>query len=490
MLEFSGNEKNGNASQHPAGYRKCAAYKNRIRFTPLQRIKMAKKLHFVGIGGNGMSALAQIHAMSGDTVTGSDRLLDKGYASLPLWEKLKALGIGLFAQDGNAITKDLDAVIFSSAIEDDNPDSIKTKELGLKTIHRSELLSEHVSSFKTVAVSGTSGKSTVTAMIYEILQRSGCSPSVITGAPIISLQDSGLLGNVSRGKSDILVIEADESDGSLVNYRPDIGLMLNLTKDHKELDILYAYFRKFKANCARFLVNADEKNLSEFAKGSMTFGLEKGDTRAENVRLEPFRCLFTVKGVEFTVPEPGLYNVQNSIAAIAAAVNLGVSLEDCAKSLAKFKGVARRFNSIGTYNGIEVIDDFAHNPAKISAAMSAAHLRGKRVLAFYQPHGYAPVKLLKNELIEAFAASLNAEDIIWFPEIYYIGGTVSKDVSSKDIVGPLRAKGKNANFTASREEIISEIAKSAKPGDVVIVMGARDPTLTDYARLLFNAISH
>ena len=434
-----------------------------------------------------MSALAQLHAMSGDNVSGSDRLLDKGYAGLPLWEKLQKLGISFTSQNGSGVNAGLDALVLSSAIESDNPELARAKELNIPVIHRSEMLADHVAKFKTTAVCGTSGKSTVTAMIYEILARAGKSPSLITGGQLISLQERGLWGNVFKGKSDLLVIEADESDGSLVNYHPEIAVMLNLTKDHKDLETLRGFFKKFRPNCGKFLVNADEPNLAEF-EATATFGIKSGNLRAEKVELDGFSCRFSAAGENFKVNFPGIHNVQNSLAAIAVCMELGVSPAFCASGLAEFKGVMRRFASVGKRGGVEVIDDFAHNPAKISAVLAAAKLRGKRVLAVWQPHGYAPVKLLKEELIEAFAASLSPEDRLWLPEIYYIGGTAEKDVSSKDIADALSARGINAVFALKRETIIPEIAAAAKPGDVVMVMGARDPTISDYARSILRGL--
>lgn len=436
-----------------------------------------------------MSALAQLHAMGGDTVSGSDRLLDKGFTALPMWEKLTALGVKLCGQTGEGITKGLDYLVLSSAIEKDNPDLIRARELGVKVVHRSELLASHVNRYRTIAVSGTSGKSSVTAMIYEILKFAGKSPSVITGGAILSLTEQGYVGNVAKGESDLLVIEADESDGSFVNYHPYAAVLLNITKDHKEMDVLYGYFDKFRANCKNFVINADEKNLARY-KGVKSFGINGGDTRAVNIHLDGFKSTFSVGTVNFEIHHPGKYNVQNAAAAIAVCTELGVDLETCARALARFKGVARRFNSVGTSNGVEVIDDFAHNPAKIEAALSAAHLRGKRVLLVYQPHGYAPVKLLRDELIETFERSLTADDIVWFPEIYYIGGTVEKDISSAFLASELCRRGRDARFIACREEIISDLAKAARPGDVAVVMGARDPTLTFYAKQVLGVLQN
>ncbi|NLO92347.1 MAG: UDP-N-acetylmuramate--alanine ligase [Elusimicrobia bacterium] len=450
---------------------------------------MAKKIHFVGIAGNGMSALAQIHAMSGDIVSGSDRLLDKGFTALPLWPVFKKLNIKLHRQDGSGVTPELNLVVLSSAIEDGNRDWDKAKDLKLPIAHRSELLARHISQYHTVAVSGTCGKSTTAAMIFEILEKAGRSPSIINGAALLSLQERGYAGNIYRGTSNLLVIEADESDGSLTNYHPAIGVFLNLSKDHKELPVLEGYFRQFRANCKKFLVNADEANLAEFrAGGEATFGVAHGSCRAENVELGPSSSSFTVDKVHFTLPHCGMHNVQNAIAAIAACRELDVPLKDCAEGLAGFRGVARRFASMGRVNDIEVIDDFAHNPAKIAAALAAAQLRGKRVLAFYQPHGYAPVKLLMKELVASFSSALRENDMLWMPDIYYIGGTADKTVSSKQLVDAIAANGRKAAYLPSRDDILPRIVETARPGDVIMVMGARDPSITDYARAMLAAL--
>lgn len=439
------------------------------------------KYHFTGIAGIGMSALAQLHAMQGDAVTGSDRLLDNKFNSLPVWENLKELGIKLYSQDASAVTDDLDYIVLSSAIESDNADLVKAKEKGIKILHRSQLLAQQVNSSKTLAVSGTSGKSTVTAMLFEILEHAGKQPSVITGGQILSLMDKGLYGNVKKGKSDCLVIEADESDGSFVNYRPETGIMLNLTKDHKEMDVLEDYFAKFKQNCKNFIVNADEPNLAQFSQNAYTFGIHKGDLKAHGIELFAKHTRFKIENTEFNLPLTGLYNVYNALAAAAAAYRLGVSLNICSEALVAFEGVFRRFNIIDETDGITVVDDFAHNPAKISAALSAAQLIGKRVLAVYQPHGYAPARLQKDELIEEISAALRPQDKIWFADIYYPGGTVERNISSKDLADGIFAKGKQAQYTPLRIDILTEVTREARPGDIIISMGARDPTLNQFA---------
>lgn len=447
------------------------------------------KIHFVGIGGVGMSALAQLHAMGGDIVTGSDRLISKGYRDLPLWDYLGRLNISLFPQDGSGLDEHTDLVILSSAIEADNPEIRKAKELDIPIMHRSELLAKHVAEHRTIAVSGTSGKSTTTAMIYEILAYAGKSPSVITGAAILSLQkEQGVFGNVYKGASDLLVIEADESDGSIVKYHPYLGLCLNLRKDHKEIDVLQGFFTQFVKNCKKAIVNVEEENLKTAAAGSKTFGLHSGDIHPQDIRANGFGSDFMINGQKFHLNIPGLHNVANATAAVAAALECDVDLKTCAEALEKFSGVARRFASIGSCNGIEVIDDFAHNPHKLHATIDAAHLRGKRVLAFYQPHAFTSIKMLTPEFVENLSQCIGTHDHIWLTEVYYPGGTVPEGVTSKNVYEGLLRNGVNASFDPCRERILAEMAAAAQPGDILLVLGARDPTLTAFAQKLLDGL--
>lgn len=447
------------------------------------------KIHFIGIGGVGMSALAQLHAMGKDEVTGSDRLISKGYTDMALWKYLKNLNIQLYPQDGSGIDGRTELVILSSAIEEDNPELQKAKKLGIPTMHRSELLAKHVASHRTIAVSGTSGKSTTTAMVYDILAFAGLSPSVITGASILSLQkEQGVFGNVYKGESDILVIEADESDGSIVNYKPHLGLCLNLQKDHKEIDILQGYFKKFISHCKTAIINAEEENLRAIAPNAKSFGLSLGDIHPTEIKVDGFGSDFTIQNQPFRLQIPGVHNVANATAAVAAALEMGVDLETCAKALSRFTGIARRFASIGSFNKIEVVDDFAHNPHKLAATIAAAHLRGKRVLAFYQPHAFASIKLLSNEFIESFSKSIGKDDHLWLTEVYYPGGTIPQGVSCRTIYEGLKGRGVNVSYNECREKLLAQMAAAAQPGDIVLILGARDPTLTDFARKLLNAL--
>lgn len=434
-----------------------------------------------------MSALAQVYAARGCKITGSDRLLDNGLTNLPLWEILKQAAVEFFPQNASGVTKDLDAVILSGAIDAANPDFTEAKKLGLKILHRSQALSQIISGYKVIAVTGTSGKSTTTAMIFEILQYAELSPSLITGGPLISLMEKGLVGNFFMGKSDIMVIEADESDGSFVNYHPEIAVMLNLTKDHKDLNTLENYFGAFRKNCKKFITNADRENLTCFTPDK-TFGLTCGGTKAENIELSAFGSRFDIKNVGFEINLCGIHNVSNATAAVSVCLEMGVSLEKCTKALEKFKGVYRRFNSIGKIGSIEVIDDFAHNPEKIKASIKAAGLRGKRVLAFYQPHGYLPMKIYGADLTCTFSDALRENDILWLCDVYGATNVKGGENLVERIYKPLKLKGRNVFYIPDKKDIISEITTNARTGDVVLIMGARDPLLNDYSHRVLEEI--
>lgn len=447
------------------------------------------KYYFVGIAGFGMSALAKISKDDGNEVFGSDRNFDMGLGK-ELREKFEKKGIKICPQDGSCIDKTFDAVILSTAIEESNKEYLKARELGINIIHRADFLAQQVNRFKTIAVSGTSGKSTVTALIYHILERNGLSPSLITGGPVMELICKGEIGNAYRGKGNWLVIEADESDGTLIKYRPYAAVILNVSKDHKEISQLMDIFKTFAKNSDMLFLNCQDAMLKTIPGKNFYFGLDCNDYSIKDIKLSFDSGSFTINGVNFFLPLCGLHNISNLIAAVAVCFKaVGISLQDIAKAVKDFKGVYRRFNIIGEKNSITVIDDFAHNPAKIEAALSAAKIDIKgKLIAVYQPHGFAPTRLLKDELIESFKKSLEDIDVLIMPEIYYAGGSVRKDISSSDIVNALIEAGKRAFYFEKRSSIPAEIKKIALPGDRVIVMGARDITLSDFARDIVNAL--
>jgi UDP-N-acetylmuramate-alanine ligase len=447
--------------------------------------------HFVGLAGSGMSALAVFHAGGGGRATGSDRALDRGDHP-EIRDGLSRAGVTIVPQDGAGVAAGCDAVVVSTAIEDTVPDIRRARELGIPVLHRSELLARYVAGHRTIAVTGTSGKSTVTAMIFTILRGCGRDPRLLTGGALVSLQREGHLGNAwggdrpaTSGTPSWLVIEADESDGSLVRYHAWGGVVLNLGRDHREMAEVAAMFAAFKTNLAGPLILGEDANLDPLRDGASTFGLGPGaDTRANQLELGPRGSRFTVDGVPFTVPTPGRHDALNALAALAAGRAAGLSLAEMAPPLAAFGGVARRFQSLGTSGGVEVIDDFAHNPDKLRAALATARARTARgrVLAVFQPHGYGPTRFLWDDLIAAFAAELREEDVLWLPEIFYAGGSAVRDVSSAGLAEEIRSRGRDARFAQDRQALPAAVAAEARPGDLVLVMGARDPSLTELGR--------
>ena len=450
------------------------------------------RTHFVGVGGCGMSALAQFHVLGGKAASGSDRLLDRGGIAV-LRRQFEALGIRLFPQDASGVDRSVSELVVSTAIEDTIADLARARELGIPVLHRTDVLARHVREHKTLAVAGTSGKSTVTAMVFEILETAGQGPSIITGAPLNSLKKKGFIGSGFQGKSDLLVIEADESDGTLPKYAPWLGLLLNVSKDHKELADLHRIFQDFRARSGRFVVLADAAGLEAYQEGAVTYGFERGQVRGRDLETSGRGSRFTVEGVRFELPLPGRYNAENALAAAAACREAGVPLATAAEALSRYQGIERRFELVGRAGDVEVIDDYAHNPEKVRAVLEGAHARiagrpRSRVLALYQLHGFTPTRFLKNEFITAFSRALHPEDVLWLPPIYYVGGTAVKDIAAAHIAQPVRASGKDARAPESREAAAEELAREARPGDIVLVLGARDPTLSDCARGIFERL--
>ncbi len=452
------------------------------------------RLHFAGIGGSGMSALAQYQAMRGATVSGSDRDFDRG-GRQQIRTCLEALGVTIHPQDGSGVAAGCDALVASTAVEQQVPDYAAAAAAGVPIIHRSELLARLAAERRTIAVAGSSGKSTVVAMIFEILRAAGRDPSVLTGGNLIALTDSGQLGNAWVGGSELLVIEADESDGSLVRYSPAVGLLLNLHRDHQEEAELEPLFRTFRDQTRDTFVVGEDDNLDELRRpGDLVFGCGPAATiRATELELEPEGSRFVLAGcgepVAFELPVPGLHNVQNALAAIAAAVAVELPAAAMPAAMAAYRGVGRRFESIGSAGGIEVIDDFAHNPKKIAATLATAARRASgRVLAVYQPHGFGPTRFLRHDLVQVFADSLRPDDLLWLLDIYYVGGTASRDLSSADLIADLATRDRPARLAGDRSQLTAALAATARPGDLVLVMGARDPSLTDLCRRILAAL--
>jgi UDP-N-acetylmuramate--alanine ligase len=452
------------------------------------------RFHYAGLGGSGMSALAQFQVMTGGVASGSDRAFDRGERAASR-AQLEALGVRVFPQDGSGIAGAA-ALVVSTAVEEQVPDVAAARTRSLPVVHRSRMLAHFVAGHRAIAVSGTSGKSTVVAMIFEILRGAGRDPGVITGGDLLALEREGYWGNAWAGDSDLLVVEADESDGSLVRYEPAIGVVLNLERDHKEVHEVAAMFAAFTRRTRAALVTGDAANLGDLVGEARARGLAvsvagfrpAADVQGEGLELLPDASVFTVRGTRFTLPVPGRHNVENALAAIAACAVVGVPLPAMVEPLARFAGVGRRFQSLGVARGVEVVDDFAHNPAKLRAALLTGQRRAARVLAVFQPHGFGPTRFLRAELVTALVETLRPADRAWLLEIFYAGGTAVRDLSSADLVADLKARNAHAEFAPSREWLVTRLAAEARSGDLVLVMGARDPSLTTFAGEVLTAI--
>lgn len=447
--------------------------------------------HFSGIGGSGMSAIAFYLLGRGRKVSGSDRLFDQGKGA-SIRQALETAGASIHPQDGSALDAST-TLIISTAVEADVPEVRRAKELGCRILHRSEALAELAAAQSTIAISGTSGKSTVTAMVFAILREAGLDPSVISGGVLKELSGAGHWGNAWGGAGEWLVIEADESDGSLVRYAPRIGVMLNLDRDHKELSELRGIFSAFRDHSHVFLVNGDRPDCVEIGgPQAKTFGfLHSCLPRPEDVVLGTDSVSFRLDTGRFRVPFPGRHTVENALAALAAASLAGADLESGARALSGFQGVGRRHERIGEAKGVQVFDDFAHNPAKVEAGLDAARsVAGNgRVLAVFQPHGFGPLKFLLEDFAAAFAKALRPRDRLWISPVYDAGGTADRSVSSEDLGRRVRDLGADVSCPSSRGEVAAQVAREAKSGDVVYSMGARDPELPAFAKSVLDSLT-
>jgi UDP-N-acetylmuramate--alanine ligase len=445
---------------------------------------------FIGIAGTGMSAIAQYLKAIGKNVSGSDRYFKPGEYN-ETKAKLEAEGILCFLQDGEGINSDTDLVVVSAAVEDSVPEVQKAKSLNIPIIKRAELLAWIAKTKLTIAVGGTSGKSTTSAMLFDILHYAGLEPAIISGAGLVSLIKKGKIGNAAAGEGEWLVIEADESDGSIINYEPEIGVLLNVDKDHKEIDALMEIFRTFKNNSEKFIVNRSHplaKQLSQDPANDFAIEMYSAGYCATDFKQDGLSIHFKVNETGFRVNILGKHNMENALAAVAVAAQIGVPIQIAAKALEHYEGIYRRHQVIGNKNGIWLIDDYAHNPAKCAASIQACQSISPKVIAWFQPHGYGPTKFLRNDFVQEIAAVLRPEDEIWMSEIFYAGGTTTKDISSKDLIDDLKLIGKRAFFVDDRNNLVESIRPYLKDDSVLLLMGARDPSLEEFAKMVWEQL--
>lgn len=459
----------------------------------------AHRWFFCGIGGSGMLPLAQIvHGLGGD-VAGSDRSRDQG-RTVEKFAWLEDHGFRLHPQDGSGIVDAEQIVVASAAVEDTVPEIVRASELGCTRMTRAELNSALFNSSEHgIAVAGTSGKSTVTAMLGWILHACGRSPTIMNGAVMKNFVGAdNPFASAQVGNGMTYVSEVDESDGSIALYRPEVGVLLNVSLDHKSMDELRVLFGDFVAASSRCAINADDadaRNLADRASAPILFGILEEEA---SIGVIPGSVTNAPTSVAATVVDrrdgsrhplalamPGAHNLSNALAAIAGASAAGVPVADAVRALASFAGLARRFDVIGTSpGGITVIDDFGHNPEKCAATLRTLKQTPGRVIAFFQPHGFGPLRQMGAELAETFAQQLGAEDRVILCDPVYFGGTVDKAQGSERIVRLVNGKGGNAELVPVRAAVADRIAEMTAPGDRIVIMGARDDTLTEFARQL------
>jgi len=448
---------------------------------------------FCGIGGSGMLPLALILRAHGAAVSGSDRALDQGRTA-PKFEFLRARGIALFPQDGSGVADPRAIVVASAAIENDVPDMAAARRIGAAILTRAELLADLFNAApQSIGVAGTSGKSTTTGMIGWILHEAGRDPTVMNGAVMKNfVTPDAPFASALVGDSGLFVAEVDESDGSIARYSPHVAVVNNVSLDHKSMDELRALFADFVAKTKIAVLNLDNDETAALAHAlpksrAITYSVadSRADLFASNLMPAPDGIVFDLGAdgakLHVRLRVPGRHNVANALAALGAARAVGVPLERAAKALESFSGVKRRFEVVGTARGITVIDDFAHNPDKIAATLATLHDFPGRLLILFQPHGYGPLRKMKREFIEAFARDLSGADALVMPEPVYFGGTTQRSVTSEDVAAGIRARGRDAQAFADRAQCGDRLLALAKPGDRIVVMGARDDTLSSFA---------
>ncbi len=451
-----------------------------------------RTVFFIGVAGTGMSAIAQYLQGTGKVVGGSDRYFLPGVAN-EIKEKLEASGIQCFFQNGEGITTQTELVVVSTAVEDTVPEVQKAKSLGIPIIKRSALLAMISASKKTIAVGGTSGKSTTSAMLFQIMEKAGLQPSIISGAGLVSIMREGKIGNAKVGNGDWLIIEADESDGSIVQYHPEVGLLLNIDKDHQEIDELMQIFGTFKQNSKQlFVVNQSNplaRQLSVNPENDFSLSVEsEAGYKATAFVQNGLKISFLINGTEFQLNTIGKLNMENALAATAVANQLGVEFSTCAAALKNYEGIYRRHQVLGQKNNIWVIDDYAHNPVKCARSIEACQPVAGKVVAWFQPHGYGPTRFLRQDFVQQIAAVLRPQDEIWMSEIFYAGGTAVKDISANDLINDIKALGKNAFFVEDRGKLLESLRSHLCAGSVLLLMGARDPSLETFGKEIFEKL--
>jgi UDP-N-acetylmuramate--alanine ligase len=440
-----------------------------------------RPVHFVGIAGAGMRALAELFARRGVSVTGCDNNIESA-------SDLADKGIVLLGKHEASHADSARAIVVSSAIKRDMPEIARARELGIPVVRRAEALGEAVSGRDMVGVAGTHGKTTTTVMTTEALTAAGLDPTGIVGGRVASWN-----GNLSSGGENVFVVEADEYDRSFLALRPTVAVVTNIEADHldiyADLDDIRKAFAQF-VSPARFIVLcADDKTANALPTPNtaevIRYGIESTDARlvAKNVVASASGTAFDViydgkPSCSVMLPVPGLHNVRNALAAIGSGIALGADPVRLSEGLAQYTGVERRFQRIGEFGGVTIVDDYAHHPSEITATLQAARATfpGRRIVAVFQPHLFSRTRDFASE----FAAALVTCDRTFLLDLYPAREQPIDGVSSALIAGEMSRLGRAPHWEGPRADVTSELRKSIEKGDVVITIGAGDVTRTAY----------
>ena len=446
----------------------------------LKELKDIEKVHFVGIGGAGMSPLAKILLELGYEVSGSDR------EDSALIENLRRLGakIMLGGQKGENV-RGADAIVVSTAIPYDNPEVLAARDLGIRKMHRSDINAALVNEYKGIAVAGAHGKTTTTSMLGVALTRAGVSPTMIVGGEVPDLGT-----NAKLGESDYLVSEADESDGSFLKLHPHIAVVTNVEDDHMDhygtMENIIKAFTRFIQNVDKETGYAvlcfDNENLRRIARNIdrryYTYAIDhEADYRAKNIKTGGKGIAFdVVHGEEelghISLNIPGRHNVLDAMACVVTALTMGVPFAKIAEGLAAFHGAKRRFQTKGRINGVWVVDDYAHHPTEIAATLKAAkETNPGRLICAFQPHRYSRTQLLHEEFGRAFASA----DLLVLTDVYAAGEKPIEGVSGETILREVRRQsGQDVVYLPDREKVAKYLREEVRDNDLVITMGAGD----------------
>ena len=411
------------------------------------------RVHFIGIGGVGMNGLAQLAVRRGLEVSGSDRARSSDSF---LFRCLEGMGVRLVPQDGNGLSPRPDVVVYSTAIEPDNPDLGAAERLGVPLLHRAEFLERLVADAPLIAIAGTAGKTTVAGMLGHVFERLGKNPTLYNGAALLDWRTDAEPGNVRLGDPACWIAELDESDRSLLRFRPTHAILTNVSKDHFDLDELHRIFGEFRRRVS-----------GEFVEGSST-GIPLD-------AVPPLRM-------------PGRHNRENARCVMALCERLGLDRDAVRQALADFRGIERRLEKIDSSSGIAVFDDYAHNPAKIAASIAAVEETFPRTHVYWRPHGFAPLAQNLNDFADVFAARRSPSPSFILP-VYYAGGTVERTVDAPELVRLIRERGGSAETVENYAALEKSLRRHVLPGDAILGMGARDPQLPRFARQIAGTIS-